>query len=148
MRRALQCQCGDVPRWNCSSASASHGAGIRATSSRFLSARASRRRSRTGISIRARQRTRRNFVRLIPKHITCQAGGAPNAPRGQKKITHKWRWSRGPRPRMDCPFAAGRLAARTGTRATLRTGARTRRATCADQAVPCVQLCGSSRLRH
>ena len=55
-----------VPRWNCSSASASHGAGMRATSSRFLSARASRRRSRVGISIRARQRTRRNFVRLIP----------------------------------------------------------------------------------
>src|SRR5229473_3296862 len=59
-------QCGAVPRWNCSSASASHGAGMRATSSRFLSARASRRRSRVGISIRARQRTRRNFVRLIP----------------------------------------------------------------------------------
>ncbi len=69
MRRGLQHHCGGVPRWNCSSASASHGAGIRATSSRFLSARASRSRSRVGISIRARQRTRRNFVRLIPRHI-------------------------------------------------------------------------------
>ena len=58
-----------VARWNCSSASASHGAGIRATSSRFLSARASRSRSRVGISMRARHRTRRNFVRLIPTTI-------------------------------------------------------------------------------
>ena len=72
MRKGRQSQCGDVPRWNCSSASASHGAGMRATSSRFLSARASRSRSRVGISIRARQRTRRNFVRLIPTHKSRQ----------------------------------------------------------------------------
>lgn len=44
----------------------SHGGGSRCTSSRFLSKRASRKRSLSLMPIRTRQRTRRSFVRLIP----------------------------------------------------------------------------------
>lgn len=86
--------------WNFCIASASQGAGMRGTSSRFLSARASRMRSRSVMFIRTRHRTRRSFVRLIPvraSHISTLRPVANHRKR-KREQTHRWRSSRGPRP--------------------------------------------------
>ena len=86
--------------WNFCIASASQGAGMRGTSSRFLSARASRMRSRSVMFIRTRHRTRRSFVRLIPVYAQHQHAAPRRKPQGKKmrEQTHRWRSSRGPRP--------------------------------------------------
>lgn len=132
------------PFWSCPAGSpSSQGAGIRGTSTRLLSSRASLTRSRSVMFMRARQRTRRSFVRLIP---VVYVSGLDHALGVERDETHMWKWYFDPRPGRGYPSGGGRPAVRTGTRGIPRTASRIRLESSPGQKAPSWQRYDSANI--
>ena len=117
----------------------SQGGGIRSTSSKFLSARASRNLSLSFMPMRTLHRTSLSFVRFIPAEMEASSFGGDEREMG----TYKLRSSPGLPARKGCLLVADHPAAHTSTIETPHTTSRIHLDSKPDPKVPFLRRFGS-----